>query len=418
MIGPDTSLPELLDRITYYPYGMPVRLMERVLVHGAAAIPALRDALVHWQDDNERDLLWIVVLLGQSRDAEAVPPLIQQMRRTEGDILAQAAAEGLANIGTAAVPALLDVARTGGVGERIYAYAALGWIRDDRAYDALVSALGRDRELGDVIALALADQGRPEAIPPLHEAYTKAPPWQRTELEVALRILHGGPAPARPSAGDWRLRYRRLPQLENSIDPDWVGIAAIAHRHEDSPGRRPTPPMLSLQEILAQPAELDEPPERCEDCGALIERPTGVPACPETAVATAVFQLGILNDAQEDEIEDLFELLDEFEADASELSDRSPRAPAARERWRTETSELEIGQRTCRWLIEQGVEHVGPAKALMLAEAGRLAQRYGDPDGLLRPFRPVEQRGPKVGRNDPCPCGSGRKYKHCCLGKS
>lgn len=23
----------------------------------------------------------------------------------------------------------------------------------------------------------------------------------------------------------------------------------------------------------------------------------------------------------------------------------------------------------------------------------------------------------KTGRNDPCPCGSGRKYKHCCLDK-
>lgn len=23
---------------------------------------------------------------------------------------------------------------------------------------------------------------------------------------------------------------------------------------------------------------------------------------------------------------------------------------------------------------------------------------------------------PKVGRNDPCPCGSGKKYKHCCVG--
>ena len=23
----------------------------------------------------------------------------------------------------------------------------------------------------------------------------------------------------------------------------------------------------------------------------------------------------------------------------------------------------------------------------------------------------------RVGRNDPCPCGSGRKYKNCCLGK-
>lgn len=23
----------------------------------------------------------------------------------------------------------------------------------------------------------------------------------------------------------------------------------------------------------------------------------------------------------------------------------------------------------------------------------------------------------KVGRNDPCPCGSGKKYKNCCIGK-
>ncbi len=24
------------------------------------------------------------------------------------------------------------------------------------------------------------------------------------------------------------------------------------------------------------------------------------------------------------------------------------------------------------------------------------------------------RKGKKVGRNDPCPCGSGKKYKHCC----
>jgi uncharacterized protein YecA (UPF0149 family) len=23
----------------------------------------------------------------------------------------------------------------------------------------------------------------------------------------------------------------------------------------------------------------------------------------------------------------------------------------------------------------------------------------------------------QAGRNDPCPCGSGKKYKRCCLGK-
>ncbi|MEO0069575.1 MAG: SEC-C metal-binding domain-containing protein [candidate division WOR-3 bacterium] len=27
----------------------------------------------------------------------------------------------------------------------------------------------------------------------------------------------------------------------------------------------------------------------------------------------------------------------------------------------------------------------------------------------------VVSEGAKVGRNDPCPCGSGKKYKHCCL---
>jgi len=29
----------------------------------------------------------------------------------------------------------------------------------------------------------------------------------------------------------------------------------------------------------------------------------------------------------------------------------------------------------------------------------------------------VERKKKKIGRNDPCPCGSGKKYKKCCLGK-
>lgn len=31
--------------------------------------------------------------------------------------------------------------------------------------------------------------------------------------------------------------------------------------------------------------------------------------------------------------------------------------------------------------------------------------------------RPVIRMSEKIGRNDPCPCGSGKKYKHCCGGK-
>lgn len=34
---------------------------------------------------------------------------------------------------------------------------------------------------------------------------------------------------------------------------------------------------------------------------------------------------------------------------------------------------------------------------------------------VKRYARPSKKEKPLVGRNDPCPCGSGKKYKKCCL---
>jgi hypothetical protein len=31
--------------------------------------------------------------------------------------------------------------------------------------------------------------------------------------------------------------------------------------------------------------------------------------------------------------------------------------------------------------------------------------------------KPITRAGSKLGRNDPCPCGSGKKYKKCCMGE-
>jgi len=39
-----------------------------------------------------------------------------------------------------------------------------------------------------------------------------------------------------------------------------------------------------------------------------------------------------------------------------------------------------------------------------------LARRKSEPENL-----PFQRNEPRVGRNDPCPCGSGKKYKKCCL---
>ena len=39
----------------------------------------------------------------------------------------------------------------------------------------------------------------------------------------------------------------------------------------------------------------------------------------------------------------------------------------------------------------------------------------GEPCGHSHePQKPVVREGAKVGRNDPCPCGSGKKFKKCC----
>jgi SWIM/SEC-C metal-binding protein len=40
-----------------------------------------------------------------------------------------------------------------------------------------------------------------------------------------------------------------------------------------------------------------------------------------------------------------------------------------------------------------------------------------DVDRLLHPPEPLEAAS-STGRNDPCPCGSGRKYKKCCGGNA
>ena len=57
-----------------------------------------------------------------------------------------------------------------------------------------------------------------------------------------------------------------------------------------------------------------------------------------------------------------------------------------------------------------------PTGALSIAAPRRqlYTNRGGDSDGRQRPVRQAKDT---VGRNDPCPCGSGKKYKHCCMKK-
>ena len=49
-----------------------------------------------------------------------------------------------------------------------------------------------------------------------------------------------------------------------------------------------------------------------------------------------------------------------------------------------------------------------------VAEFAKIEGEWRFIDGKMIGPEPVRREAPKVGRNDPCPCGSGQKHKKCC----
>ena len=64
---------------------------------------------------------------------------------------------------------------------------------------------------------------------------------------------------------------------------------------------------------------------------------------------------------------------------------------------------------TVRYLFHVKVEAEKPQRERVAKETG--ASHGGDSQEIKK--KPVKKE-PKVGRNDLCPCGSGKKYKSCC----
>jgi preprotein translocase subunit SecA len=63
---------------------------------------------------------------------------------------------------------------------------------------------------------------------------------------------------------------------------------------------------------------------------------------------------------------------------------------------------------------ETHAEPVEPAYSEQSSQTLEAAEQAGRGDTAVEPIRNFSDR---VGRNDPCPCGSGKKYKNCCMHK-
>ena len=68
-------------------------------------------------------------------------------------------------------------------------------------------------------------------------------------------------------------------------------------------------------------------------------------------------------------------------------------------------------------LVETSARHDDFTPATDLSEATQEQSVAADRSQGKPVIETIRNREQKVGRNEPCPCGSGKKYKACCLRK-
>lgn len=86
---------------------------------------------------------------------------------------------------------------------------------------------------------------------------------------------------------------------------------------------------------------------------------------------------------------------------APEMSRAMPQQHAPRPNYRTSRGDFKTSSATLP-------SEANAAAAAEAAQRAAAAQRQNEPQRTM----PVKA-GPRIGRNDPCPCGSGKKYKNC-----
>ena len=71
-------------------------------------------------------------------------------------------------------------------------------------------------------------------------------------------------------------------------------------------------------------------------------------------------------------------------------------------------------------LVETSARHDDADAAAQQVQQSDIGQEQTDAidrSGAAQSIETIRNRDEKIGRNDPCPCGSGKKYKSCCLRK-
>ncbi len=361
------SAEQLIALIAEPRLGMPVRDMEELLSLGPEAVCALMTFLGHHPlpDQDDVELLWAVVMLGELRDHRAAPALISVMTRASGWELPVAAAEALAKIGPDVLGALETLlAGRPDTRTRILLYATLGLMHLPDAWGILERALETDQDLDFVLARALAERNSDEDQARVYELYTRTQPWKRPILQDTLEgMISHNPSWATRHR-DWRLGYRRSPRQGLQIPFTWPGVMVALWEARDELAAMTQDPPVSWGQIQEKALQRTRQ-EKCPDCGQPLRSPTGIPLCEEVEVDLLEFQLDRIRDWLAARWEDVYEVWDELdcqEMDALHLPEDSDED--RRNKFEVLDS-LEVVKDTLSWMVEQGCSHLSKGERLL-----------------------------------------------------
>jgi len=124
------------------------------------------------------------------------------------------------------------------------------------------------------------------------------------------------------------------------------------------------------------------------------------PGCPCSEVELQLFRVGGESSPPEDTLAPSAFLFFDYRTGKARLEEASPGCPRAGEFIGVLRKARPALKRTLRTRHDQ---------LRRIAERS-LGSSRSDPAGRA----PVPDKPPAVGRNDPCPCGSGKKFKKCC----